>query len=144
MKPISIHLYSALAGAGLLGLVLLAVGAVQVPGSAQRIPISNGLVRVAGIPTPQQMMRVHEGLPFTVPAGKLFVVTGLGQAQLITGYAANLRFNGQIILTYSFSSGLSPFGDIPPGIVAPEGTEVSTDTPGGGTTAVVLGYLVEA
>jgi hypothetical protein len=144
MKSVSIHPFSALAGAGLLGLALIASGAVQVPGNVQPILLSNGMVRVAGIPTPQQMMRVHEGQPFTVPPGKLFVVTGLGQAQLITGYAANLRFNGQIILTYNFSSGLSPFGDIPPGLAAPAGTVVSTDTPGGGTTAVTLGYLVDA
>src|SRR5262249_5193403 len=135
----------AFAGAGLLGLVLIAAGAVQVPGKAVAIPtLGLGPIQVSGIPTPQQMMRIHENQPFTVPPGKLFVATGLGQAQLITGYAANLRFAGQVIVTYNFSSGLSPLGSLPPGIVASGGTVVSTDTPGGGATAVALGYLVDA
>jgi len=126
--------------------VLIAAGAVQVPGRAVAIPtLAVGPVYVAGIPTPQQMMMVVEGQPFTIPAGKLFVVTGLGLANLVTGFGANLRFDDKVILTYPWSSSTPPFGDIPPGIVAPGGTVVSaeTTTPGG-TNARVLGYLVDA
>lgn len=146
MKPVSIHPLSALAGVGLLGLVLLATGAVQTPGQFQKLGRwFPGPIQVEGIPTPQQMMRIVEGQPFTVPPGKLFVVTGLGLAQLTTGFGANLRIDGQAILTYHWSSGVSPFGDVPPGLVASAGSVVSTDTTTpGGVHAVVLGYLADA
>ena len=78
MKPIQIHPLSALAGAGILGLVLLATSASQAHPTT--FPANPFPVTVEGIPTPQQMMRVVEGQPFTVPAGKVFVLTGLGKA----------------------------------------------------------------
>jgi len=93
MKSVSIHPFSALAGAGLLGLALLASGAVQVPGSAQPIMFSNGLVRVAGIPDPRQMVVIKEGAPFIVPAGKILVVTALGA--LTNGIVVDLLVDGQ-------------------------------------------------
>ncbi|HEX6885983.1 MAG TPA: hypothetical protein VF530_21595 [Planctomycetota bacterium] len=145
MKSETIHPVSAVAGAGLLGLVLLAAAAAQTPVTLQQIPTGqSGQLRVAGIPTPQQMKRVVEGQPFTVPPGSLFVVTGLGQTQILTGSSANLRFDGQVALTCVFSSGLPPLGVVPPGLVAPGGTLISVETPGGGATALVLGYLVDA
>jgi len=100
MKPVSPSIrspLSALAGAGMLSLVLVAAGAVQDRIQVRQFPgCGQGLVRVAGIPTPQQMMRVEEGRPFVVPEGKLFVVIGLDLANLTMGYAVNLRFDSQV------------------------------------------------
>lgn len=76
MKTSSIHPFSALAGAGLLVLVLTATGAMQVPGSVRRIPpCTPGPVRVVGIPDPRTMLIIREGTPFVVPPGKILVVT---------------------------------------------------------------------
>ncbi len=146
MKPVSIHPFSALAGAALLGLVLLATGAVQtaVPIVKLTRPFP-GTIQVEGIPTPQQMMRVAEGQPFTVPTGKLFVVTGLGMAQVVAGYGAHLRFDGQPVVSFYWSGEVATFVPIPPGFVATAGTVVSADSASGsGTNAVATGYLVDA
>ena len=45
MKHVTIHPFSAFAGAGLLGLVLVAAGAVQVPIQARQFPGCAGLLR---------------------------------------------------------------------------------------------------
>src|SRR5262245_39512986 len=74
MKPVSIHPLSALAGAGLLGLWILAVGAQ----SQIQVRPCRGLVSVADIPDPRQMVVIKEGTPFVVPAGKILAITALG------------------------------------------------------------------
>ena len=61
MKPITLHPGSALAGAGVLALVLLATGAGFGSGPL-RVFVQND-VGVQGIPKPQQMMRVPGDQP---------------------------------------------------------------------------------
>ncbi len=57
MKPVSIHPFSALAGAGLLGLVILATGAVQTPGLFQKLARwFPGPIEVVGVPDPRHML----------------------------------------------------------------------------------------
>ena len=70
MKPITIYPISFLFGAGVLGLVLFAT-------SAQRTTKflghgSNSTVRVAGIPHPNEIIRIVERTPYVVPTGKRF------------------------------------------------------------------------
>ena len=79
MKPITIHPLSFLLGAGVLALVALAT-------SAQRTSEflghgSNSTVRVAGIPHPNEIIRIDEGTPYVVPNGRRFVVIVLGLSQ---------------------------------------------------------------
>src|SRR5262245_8456641 len=116
MKPVRIHPPSALAGAGLLGLVLLATGALRASVPIQEIStLPRGPVRVAGIPDPRDMIVVTDNTPLVVPAGKLFVATGLGMnaegGQLLT-----LWVNGEsaVILRMELASGVPSIRSLPP------------------------------
>ena len=72
MKPVSIHPLSAFAGAGLLGFVLLAASAVQAPIHVQPFPdCTQGLVRVAGIPDPRQMVVIRSSWNQEMPTADL-------------------------------------------------------------------------
>lgn len=98
---------------------------------------------IRGIPEPQQMMRVVQGAPFTVPSGKLFVVTGVLRTDPAPSGGVEIFFDGSRVA--------SPFCDlpsrttaIPPGLTAPERTAVSCFSNQSGTNGIVLGYLVDA
>jgi len=83
MKEVRINPGSALFGAGLLALVLVAVSAQHVltnptPQTKQWPVEVTQLMRIEGIPAARDMVVVREGEPYTVPEGKLFVLTGLG------------------------------------------------------------------
>jgi len=144
MKPVSIHPLSALAGAGLLGLILMASGAAQTPVPLQQIATGQtGLIRVAGIPDPRQMLVIREGTPFVVPAGKLLVITGLGGTG--SGVVAGLRVDGvnQFAASGNLESGNAlSIRAVPPGFTVEAGltVEVSSGTPFGRA----WGYLVDA
>lgn len=141
---------------------LFAAGAFLLMGAAQtaahlRLFLS-GPVRIEGHPTPQQMQRVVEGAPFVVPAGKLFVVTGLGSNghDFAPGPGPNkhvrVSFNGISVLEamiYEWQGGGSYAGGgptippVPAGLTAPAGVTI-TATDDSVDAGVVLGYLVDA
>ena len=143
---------SALVGAASLGVALLTVSAFQV--SVAKKPTQqllaglgitiDGPVQIEGVPTPSQMMRIVEGSPFTVPPGKVFVVTGTAFSSGAFGPSdVNVLFDGVSVLNVDGNTG-SPTGGasaIPPGVVASEGTVVSVSSVG---TGVLLGYLADA
>jgi hypothetical protein len=146
MKPVLIHPFSALAGAGLLGLVILAAGAVQTPIRVH--PNCTGSGQVAGIPTPQQMMRVREGETFTVPAAKIFVVTGLGSI-LEHDNSVVLFLDGENwLVTHPrvYDQDVTTIRPVPPGLTASAGQVVTVagGNPLVATDAQVVGYLVDA
>ena len=100
------------------------------------------------------MMRVMGGTPFTVPQGKLFVVTGLGSTttlSVLTELSVSVEFDGVPVVSAliiagdgnNLTGGGPAIPSVPPGIVANEGTVVSVSMnfvdPG-----VVLGYLADA
>jgi len=97
---------SALVGAASLGVVLLTVSAFQAPSGkspAQHLFSTlgltiNGPVQIEGIPTPSQMVRVVEGMAFTVPHGKVLVVTGLGVVTPATTSSAYATFDGAQVM----------------------------------------------
>ncbi len=128
---------SALFGAMLAGLVFVALAAQQI--TPAKLLLS-GPVTVRGIPTPNQMVRVVEGVPFVVPAQKVFVVTGLGSNGHLfaPGPAPNkhvrVSFDGVSVLEAmilewqgggSYSGGGPAISEVPPGLVAPAGTTVT-------------------
>lgn len=82
MKYVRLDPASCLAGAALAGLVALLLGAAQQRGNVQQITSPRpGLLHVAGIPDPNDMILIRqEDGPYTVPLGKLFVLTSLGHA----------------------------------------------------------------
>ncbi len=96
MKPIQMHPASALVG---LCAALAVFGLTSMVQTTRPIVLElKGPVRVEGIPTPQQMVRVVEGSPFTVPVGKLLVVTGTGATGWNPSSGLSIKFDGVIVL----------------------------------------------
>ena len=144
MKPVSIHPFSALAGAGPLGLVLMATGAVQTP-----VPIAKltrpfpGSVQVIGIPDPREMLIIREGTPFLVPPGKILVLTALGG--LTNSLVVDLLIDGQkedeavANMPTANSGTMDP---LPVGLTAHAGSTVEVAS--GSIFGRAWGYLVDA
>jgi len=133
---------SALAGAGLLALTLVAASAVQHPRPVPEEPVDVADdVRVAGIPDPrhQIVIREEDG-PRKVPAGKLFVLTALGATT--HGRVAKLYVNDDLELTraYHDHEGLSVV-PVPPGFTAVSGDVLKVRAEGVGRA---WGYLVDS
>lgn len=66
-----LHLPSVLLTVGVVGLVALT--------SSQALTPVGGF-RIEYLPHPRDYVQIKEGTPYTVPVGKLLVVTGLGSA----------------------------------------------------------------
>ena len=149
MRPIRIHTMSALTGVAAAGLVLLLMSAMQTTGPGPRLAFQgfqfkiNTPIQVEGIPTPQQMLRVVEGVPLTVPANKVFVVTGLGDIADVSGVAV-LFLDGVAVLSSrpqtSSSNSATSVRPVPTGLTAAEGVIISVTGPNIGQ---VFGYLVD-
>ena len=154
MKLVQIHPLSLVVGAALFSLGSLLVGAQQTPTVSgaptddrtfAEVPITlSGPVQVEGVPTPQQMMRIDEGSPFMVPAGKIFVATGTGFTNSPPGqHQALVEFDNTSVLNNQADSGRPTTMAIPPGLVAHEGTVVRVSG-NASNPAVLLGYLADA
>jgi len=97
---------------------------------------------VRGLPRPTEMMRIVKGTPLTVPAGKRFVVTGLGTTQ--SERTADIQIDGHLALRARLDNTTGYVVPVPAGITATEGKtiEVLDNNPTG--AAVLLGYLTDA
>lgn len=94
---------------------------------------------VDGIPTPEQMMRVVEGSPFVVPAGKRFAVTGIGTKH--GEVTTQVRVDGAVKLHCRIDNVTSYVYPIAPGITVPAGSTVSVHGNTGEAVSVLLGFL---
>ena len=137
MKPLS--LTPALA-------VLAAMGVVAANAPTEAPAGSDAPIRIAGIPSAAEMIRVDEGSPFLVPAGKILVVTATGSSG--DRHMIDVEFDGSVVLstvTNEFASAVSPHGrvvPIPAGLVARAGTSVEPKgTAGTWGIGILLGYL---
>ena len=147
MKPISIHPLSAVLGAAVLGLVALAT-------SAQRTSefLGHGShpdeIRVLGIPDPRTAVLIREGTPYTVPSGKLLIVTAVGMTNApSTENRSVLRLDGKEEVTtfLTTAAGGSSLVEFPsPGIRAVSGQVVEADTLSSGNDGRAWGYLIDA
>ena len=146
MKTLTVHPGSALAGASVLGLLLLGTGVAAPQGGTQRMFIEN-VHDINSYPNPRNALRINEGTPYTVPAEKLLVLTGSAQTGGEGGVTHLIRFDGaEVAKTYTLAS-TGWMTTFPDGFVAPAGTVVSTEYFSGGlptTLGVLLGYLVDA
>ena len=159
MKPLELHPLSALAGAAALGLTLVAAGAVQVRpdkrvqvgsveplgNSTQSLRIVNP-IEVVGIPDARDMLVIEEGMPYVVPGGKLFVLTGLGAT--VPGSPASVRMfvdGVQVLQTPAGGNNNASVFPVPPGLTVPAGSTITlmhiVGTP---DVARAWGYLVDA
>ena len=150
---ITVHPSSTLLGALALATVLIVAGAMQAPTAsghrAVQSPVMDlgltidGSVHVEGIPRPEEMMRIEEGTPFTVPAGKALVLTALGSAQ--GGSMTTLLVDGvaefEKAMTTSPTPGSMMF--VPAGFRIDAGSVVTVST-GFPADGRAWGYLVDA
>jgi hypothetical protein len=96
-RTIQLHPLSLLAGVGFALLSLVAMG--QVP-TAKRPAASHdsGLLQVAH---PRYWIIVEEGAPFTVPPGKILVLTGLGLRTASPSSTSELKIDGVLMASAS-------------------------------------------
>lgn len=156
-----VDLPSALAGGVLVAVVGITLGA-----QSQKIPTSpttleiptviEHVVKVKGIPAPEEMVRVAATEPLTVPEGKRFVATGMAVLGTAGGSTVDqrwveVRFDGNLVMqaapytvvNASAASGGGPsIPPIPPGLAAEPGTLVEVSYVNG-NNAVLLGYLAD-
>ena len=138
MKNIQITLQplSLIVGAGLLGIMLITTGAFAPQGTASARDIT--ATEDVNSFNPKTAVRITSDAPYTVPAGKLFVLTSNGKIAASNGYFYVLadgvyQFDG-------YGSALEPIANGP---TYSEGTVVSIDI-GGNGVGVLYGYLVDA
>lgn len=164
LEPVSL-----LAGAVLLGLMLLSTGAVQTPGSRTAVPIPapatlGRALTIKGIPTPDQLVHLSKkdgDLPYVVPEGQVLVVTraslkaagcdvlfpsALGMQRITFDGACVWSFFHDLYDVSQAGQQHYTFGtDLGAGIAAPAGTVVDISGQGPTDEAVVLlGYLADA
>ena len=152
MKPFEVHPLSALAGAALLGLTLVAAGAAQdkrvqvdsvepLGNATQSLRIVNP-IEVIGIPDPRDMLVIKgEDGPYVVPTGKLFVLTGLGPATGTSNLSAHLYVDG-VVEAYAIDAilcGVSVM-EVPRGFIVSSGKTITVGDP----NARAWGYLIDA
>ncbi len=89
MLKLTLHPLSAVTGLALAALVALTTSQAS-PSPAKLNPAS---IRIEYVPHPRDMVQIREGTPYTVPAGKLLVITALGDA---TGFFNAPMFNVQL------------------------------------------------
>jgi hypothetical protein len=138
MKPITIHPMSALAGVASSILVFVALGAQSpvVESILHPAPRPSAQVQVVGIPAPEDMVLIkEEDGAFTVPPGKVFVLTGIGADQLTTGITDFLIDNvlilrGPSVVLWGSDFGFNPgpsIAPVPAGVVARSGASITVD-----------------
>lgn len=145
-RTIQIHPLSLLVGVGFALIGLVAMG--QMP-SANR-PAAQHDSMYLQVAHPRDWIVIEEGVPYTVPAGKLLVITALGDHMGSCG-ATYLDFNGVRALTgitvacsQNYTEGTVFMQNVPVGLRASSGDVVSVAhqiTPGVGRA---WGYLVDA
>lgn len=127
----------------------LAIGACALFAMAQSAPQYASTVRVQYMPHPRDMVQIEEGVPYVVPAGKVFVLTGLGSATNASG-VVGLAANGTIEVEVKPEVGASgtstdttTMKHVPLGFTAPAGA--SLDVVGGNPPmdARAWGYLAD-
>ncbi len=144
MKPVQLTLHpsSALAGAFLLALCLVTLGAFTPQGSSSARDVSATEIVDR---SPQDYVRHVGTADLTVPSDKYLIITGVGSTE-VGGNTLDwpaLMINGSVALfipNSGGSAGVGSFGTCPEGLIAPPNSNVTT-TKSWGT---FIGYLVDA
>jgi hypothetical protein len=142
-RSVSLHPLSLVLGVLFGVIVLLSMSQVS--------PLNTKSVVVQYGPNAHDYVQVREGTPFVVPAGKLFVVTALGQSTLPSCGTSPLRtflkINGTPeATTWSGICGgggdLSSVIHVASGLTATAGSTIEVDSDAGGTgLARAWGYI---
>jgi len=130
-RSFSIHPGSLLAGVLLTGLALL---------SMSQTPVLNArTVNVQYLPDPRDYVQIKFGFPYTVPAGKILVVTALGNTDG-SGSFNSLKVDGVPELTaiHGYPQNPPSIAPVATGFSIPAGSVVEVDST---STARAWGYL---
>ena len=128
----------------LVGLVL---GAIALLTMSQSLVPSTATVRVQYMPHPRDMVQIEEGVPYTVPVGKVFVLTGLGTDIALQYSIATLEVDDvpRTQAVTSFNSNdtgmVSAVAPVPPGFTVDAGHSISVTSGQHGARA--WGYLAD-
>lgn len=134
---IRIQAGSALVGAGVLALSLLAASSSQE--ALGLVNVSRlDRIKVVGIPDPRGALVIREGTDYIVPPGKLFVLTAMGLSQF-SGGSPSFIVDGNDELRVDGSAGIV---SIPTGVTVASGSTISVNNGVGRGRA--WGYLVDA
>jgi hypothetical protein len=98
-------------------------------------------VRIEYMPRPQDLVQIRGSVPYTVPAGKLFVLTALGNADGSGG--TQLRIDGQADLSTSPITAQVGGPSVEPitlGLTIPSGSVVTLAALGGSGDANCRAY----
>ena len=126
----------------LVGIVL---GAIALLTMSQSLAPSTATVRVQYMPHPRDMVQIEEGTPFTVPSGRILVVTGLGSNDYTLTGETRLSVNSAIELTQPTNGGsyeTPTVRAVPVGFSAKPGDVVSVDS-SSGSAGRAWGYLAD-
>lgn len=94
-----------------LGVILGVISFVSMGQATTITPsVFGSTVRVEYLPHPSDMVQIRGGTPYTVPPGKIFVLTGLGNYAGSSGTAqtVGLLVNGQREVTVAAAVNVSP------------------------------------
>jgi hypothetical protein len=142
---ITIHPFSALIGAAIVCITMLTVGAVTVQGSSSTRDVS--AMENVNDPHPRDYVRIDEGTAYTVPTGKILVITGGNSLSGLGSDDGRILFNGVPIVGFMLSGSNFAVGcpgvTFSKGLAAPSGTVVSLSH-GNYGPIVCWGYLVDA
>jgi|SRR6266850_3268732 len=133
-RTFSLHPASLVLGLVFGVLVLLSMSQVP-PLNARGIIVHYG-------PDPRDMVQIKQGTPYIVPAGKIFVLTGLGGRDATLGSNYSLLVNGQVEVTTTVGNASSAFSfvlPVPAGFTAAAGSTLEAQA--GPGLARAWGYL---
>lgn len=132
--PITIHPSSLVAGAVLAG--------VFFPSMSQTPVLNTRTVNVQYMPDPRDMVQIRQGTPYLVPAGNVFVLTGLGSNGVPPTGSVDLAVNGQQELVASGQiSGANSVNPLPAGFSVQAGATIQVLPNNTGTWGRAWGYL---
>jgi hypothetical protein len=140
-----LHFLSAAFGFIVAGLLAVTTSQASPPPAT----LNPAAVRIEYMPHPRDMVQIKEGTSYTVPAGRLLVITALGDA---TGYFntptfnVQLSVNGQVEAAAYYPASVSPSPtvlELAQGLVAKAGDVVAVSVRPGFSSvdARAWGYL---
>jgi hypothetical protein len=145
-RTIQLHPLSLLAGVGIALLGLVAMGQTSVPNR----PLLDHSSMFSQVAHPRDWVVIKEGTTYTVPVGKLLVITALGDHLGSCG-ATYLNFNGVRVLTSlsvecsaAYTEGTVFMEEVPIGLRASSGDVVTLTHQVSPGVARAWGYLVDA
>ncbi|MFN0009307.1 MAG: hypothetical protein ACKVXR_15495 [Planctomycetota bacterium] len=125
-RSIKVHPLSLAVGLVLGGICLLSMSQAVVAISPLRIEYA---------PHPRDMVQIRGGTPYTVPAGRVFVLTAIGGNNL-GPYDPRLLINGlsEVIASSTPTDDTASMKAVPPGLTAAAGSVVELQDVQGGSS----------